>query len=213
MEFYKIWKTRDGLIGVNKMTLGGLIGANILSILLYFIILAFGVIIVPTILFVLYVLWIINADGGEGNDGRATEQRLWVNVLTLIASIFFMLDFHFGLVAFSIVGGAMSLEAYDSVAIYNLTLGLVSIILFFLGHDLYKSSSTKSVRVLCILIVIFFSYKYMNSVSTHIVKNVITQCDTNESINQDRAEELEKEQMEIKHEEYLRKKEERLKNH
>lgn len=182
MEFYKIWRARGGTIGVNKMSLNDMIRAEITIVLLYVILLALFVTVLPTLLFGFYMLWMISSDSGEGYDGRASEQRLVVNILTVIASLYFLLDFHFGWIAFNIFGGICYAETYDSIAIYNTTIGLLSILYFFVGHELYRLGESRLIRIAIFLVITYIAFNFCKKISTVIVNNVVTQCVDEEMI-------------------------------
>jgi hypothetical protein len=56
MEFYKVWKTRGGLIGVNKLTLGDVVGVQVVIFMLIIIMIAILVLFFPVVLFGIYIL-------------------------------------------------------------------------------------------------------------------------------------------------------------
>lgn len=176
MEFYKIWRARGGTIGVNKMSLNDMIRAEITIVIMYVILLALFVTVLPTLLFGFYMLWMITSDSNEGYDGRASEQRLVINILTVISSLYFLLDFHFGWIAFSIFGGICYAETYDSVAIYNTTIGLLSILYFFVGHELYRAGENRLVRIGVFLLFTYLAFNFCTNISAFIVNNIVTQC-------------------------------------
>lgn len=175
MEFFKIWQTRGGVIGVNRMSLGELIGANIMVLVVYFILLALLVQLLPIIMFGFYIILLLNNRLHSPISDFDTRQRLMVNVLTVISVIYFLLDFHFGWISFHIFSGVISKETFDSFAIFNLSIGLVSVILFFLGHDLYKSASSTLGRFGIFILLVFFGFKFCNPISRYFVTNVVSQ--------------------------------------
>lgn len=196
MEFYKLWRGRGGTVGVNKMSLVDMAQVELLIIVMYVVLLGLFVTALPTILFVFYIAWMVTSNGGEGNDGRASEQRLIINILTVISSIFFLLDFHFGWVSYHLLGSVLSKESHDAFAIYNTSIGIISIIFFFVGHELYWLGKVWVVRILIFLTFTFFMFKFSKPISTYIVKNVITQCSDIEAVNQIRRDAIEREQYE-----------------
>jgi hypothetical protein len=86
MKFYQIWKTRSGLIGVNKLNLSDVVIIEFKIVLFYLILLAFFVLIAPTLLFSLDILWMVFQDSSEGYDGLGSKQRLIVLLLTILSS-------------------------------------------------------------------------------------------------------------------------------
>jgi len=181
MEFYKLWKTRGGLIGVNKLTLGDLIRIQFVLLLLVMILVAVAIAFVPMILFGLYVILMLSLDGGD----ESVRLRLWVNVLTVVTTIYFLLDFHLGWYSHSILASSMYADTYDGIAINNVSVSLMSIATFFIGHEIYQASENRLVRVITLLIFLFFGFKFTNKISTAIVSDVFTQY-TDTELEQER---------------------------
>lgn len=175
MKFYKIWKTRSGLIGVNKMSLEDLIGVNILVFIIYFILLMLAVQLVPMLLLAFYIVLLWNNRLDEENGVFDTQQRLLVNILTIISVVYFLVDFHFGWVSFKIFSVAVSKETFDSFAAFNLSIGLVSAFLFFMGHEIYKHAKTPYIRLGMYVFIVFFGIKLTKPMSSVVINTVITQ--------------------------------------
>jgi len=179
MEFYKIWQTKGGMIGVNKMTLGELIGVNFMIFGFYLILLALAVQLLPVILLFTYFLLLLD-DSFTGQPENATEQRLWLNILTIISVIYFLIDFHHGWMSFNIFSNVVSKETFDSFAIFNITIGLINILLFFFGHEVYKQATSKFIRLLMFGVFILFGFKFIKPISRYVVSDVITQYNDTE---------------------------------
>lgn len=175
MKFYKIWKTRSGLIGVNKMTLQDLIAANIMVYIIYFLLLMLAVQIVPILLLSFYVVLLWNNRLDVESGAYDTHQRLALNLFTIVSVIYFFIDFHFGWVSFKIFSVAVSKETFDSFAAINLSIGLVSTFLFFIGHEIFKHAKTPYIRLGMFVLIVFFGIKLTNSLSAGVINNVITQ--------------------------------------
>lgn len=175
MEFFKIWQTRGGVIGVNRMSLGDLIGANIMVLVVYFFLLMLVVQLLPILLISFYVVLLLNNRLDDESGAYDTQQRLMVNILTIISVIYFLIDFHFGWLSFNIFSVAVSKETFDSFATLNLSIGLVSTFLFFLGHEFYKHATTPLIRLAMFLLIVYFGIKFTRPISSGIINNVITQ--------------------------------------
>jgi hypothetical protein len=175
MEFFKIWQTKGGVIGVNRMSLGDLIGANIMVLVIYFLLLMLVVQLLPILLISFYVILLLNNRLDDESGAYDTQQRLMINILTIISVIYFLLDFHFGWLSFSIFSVAVSKETFDSFAILNLSIGLVSTLLFFLGHEFYKQATTPLIRLAMFVLIVYFGIKFTRPISSAIINNVITQ--------------------------------------
>lgn len=193
MEFYKIWRGWGGTIGVHKMSLGDLAMNYVLVVVLYLVLLAVMVAILPTILIGIYLLWLINTDMEGGNDTPNIQQRQVLMLMSIIGVVYFMIDFHFGFIAFKIIGSAMAKETMDGLAVYNLALGIVSTILYFFGHRIYCLSPLRIARIGLILATVWFGYKFSKAISTPIVRSVITQCSDDENVNKSRQRMIETE--------------------
>ena len=192
MEFYKIWRGWGGTIGINKLSLGDLVMNNILVVLVYIVLLALFVSILPTVLIGFYLFWIISSDMEDGNITPNIEQRRVLMIMSIISVIYFMIDFHFGWIAFSILGSATSKESMDGIAIYNLSLGFISLILLFFGHIIYSHNKVRLFRILAILVVTWFSFRFTKPISESIIQNNITQCSADGYINDLRQDELDR---------------------
>lgn len=185
MEFYKIWRGWGGTIGVHKMTLGDLAMNYAVVLIVYFILLGILVTFLPTLLLGIYLLWMIGSDMEGGQDQSACQQRSMLNILTIVSVIYFMIDFHFGLISFNTVGVMTYKETMDGIAIYNLAIGLVSVLLFFFGHSVYAlgGGTLRIFRIFAILSIVWFGYKFTKPISRFVVNNVVTQCADDESVN------------------------------
>ena len=138
MEFFNIWQTKSGLIGVNRLTLGDLITVNIMVYVIYFILLMLIVQFLPIMLLTFYIVYLFNGRMTDENSAFDTKQRLFVNILSIISVIYFLIDFHLGWASFNSFSSVVSKETFDSFAIFNFSIGLINIFLFFLGHECYK---------------------------------------------------------------------------
>ena len=176
MEFYKIWETKSGLIGVNKLTLGDLVGVQFVVMLLLIMVVAILIAFIPVIFFVIYVLLMVGLDGDE----RGGTTRLGVNIITVITTIYFLFDFHFGWFSHKILASSMYAETYDTIAVRNLSVALFSIPLFFVGHELYRMGQSRLIRVVVFLTFIFFGFKFTNGISRSIITNTIEQYNDSE---------------------------------
>lgn len=183
MEFYKVWRSWGGTFGVHKMTLGDLFMNYIIVVLVYLVLLGLFVTILPTILVGFYLLWIINSDMENGESEECIQQRQVLMILAVISVVYFLIDFHFGLVAFKIIGTATYSDTMDGIAVYNLALGFVSVLLFFLGHTVYSLSPVRLGRIVLILALVWFGYKFSKAISRPIISNVVTQCVDDEAVN------------------------------
>jgi hypothetical protein len=176
MEFYKIWQTRSGLIGVNKLTLGDLIGVNIVVFFILMILVALLVAFFPIMFFVIYLLLMIGFDGSD----QHTPTRLGINIVTVITTIYFLFDYHFGWYSHKILASSMYAETYDALAIRNLSIAMMSILLFFVGHEFYRVGGHRVVRVVVFSMVLYFGFGVTNKISTAIITNSISQYNTPE---------------------------------
>jgi hypothetical protein len=175
MEFYKIWQTKSGIIGVNRMSLGELIGANIMVYVIYFFLLLLFVQVLPILLLAFHVVLLLNNRLDAESTANDTRERLVINVLTVISVIYFLLDFHFGWWSFTVFSVAVSKETFDAFATVNLSIGIVSIFLFFLGHEFFKTAKTPLIRLGMFAMIVFFGIRFSQPLSRGIITNVITQ--------------------------------------
>ncbi len=68
MEFFKIWRGRGGTIGLNRLSLGQMVGAEITVVLIFVIFMGVAVTFLPMILLGLYVLSMVSQDSDEGTS-------------------------------------------------------------------------------------------------------------------------------------------------
>jgi hypothetical protein len=152
-----------------------MVGVELVMIGIYIFLVSLLALISPTLLFGFYVLWMMFGDSGGGNDGLAVPQRLYINIFTVIAVTYYMLDFHFGWVSYKIMGSVISKESLDGVASFNLVIGMMSVILFFIGHEVYRLGSTWLLRVILFSIAIYFGFKMLSPIADYIVTELVTQ--------------------------------------
>ncbi|TXB66151.1 hypothetical protein FRY74_06150 [Vicingus serpentipes] len=168
MQFYKIFKFGD-LIGVNQLSFTDLIKVQFTVLIIYIILFAFFALALPSLLFTLYIVWMITGDGGKGYDGRNIEQRLYINIFTILSVIYFLVDFHLGWISMKVTSSAFSKETLDSIAAFNLNIGILNLILFFVGHEIYYLGGNRIFRILIFLVAIYYGAKISNSISYDII--------------------------------------------
>lgn len=173
MEFYQVFKFA-GTIAVNRLSVRDMVYVQFITLIVFIILAAIVSLILPTLLLIIYCLWMFNNDGAGGEFN--IKQRLFLNVLTVVAVIYYVLDFHYGWVSFQILGTVISVETMDKIAAYNLSLGLISLLLFLFGHELYRIGEIKLIRVILLISFVFFGFKFSSIVSSRLVASVITQC-------------------------------------
>jgi hypothetical protein len=186
MEFYKIWRGWGGTIGVNRLTLGDLIMNNLLVVAIYLILLALFVVVLPTFMLGIYVLWLLSTDMEGGVESPNMAQRQVILIMGIISSVYFMVDFHNGWIAYKVLGSMTYKETMDGIAIYNLSIGILSTVLFLFGHTIYGVSTARFGRVILILVTVWFGFKLSKQISTPIVNNTVTQCTDNKNVNEAR---------------------------
>ena len=174
MEFFQIFRF-GGTIAVNRLSVRDMIAVSFITLIGYIILVALISLILPTILLGLYTIWMINNNGYGGDNN--VKQRLTLNLMTIGSVIYYLLDFHFGWISFHIMGSAISESTLNTVASYNLTIGILSGVLFFFGHELYRLGQNKLVSIGLFLFIIYFGFKMINPISTRVVNNVITQAE------------------------------------
>jgi signal transduction histidine kinase len=180
MEFFNIWQTKSGLIGVNRLTLGDLITVNIMVYVIYFILLMLIVQFLPIMLLTFYIVYLFNGRMTDENSAFDTKQRLFVNILSIISVIYFLIDFHLGWASFNSFSSVVSKETFDSFAIFNFSIGLINIFLFFLGHECYKYAKTWLHRLAMFVIIVILGFKIGKPISRYFIHNVITQYNDTE---------------------------------
>lgn len=215
MEFFNVWKSRGGLIGVNRLSLGELIGANFMVLMIYLFIMMLLVQILPILLMILYGLILLTGfvDEDNYNSEYDIKQLQIVNVLSLISVTYFLIDFHLGWLSFDLFSYAMSKETFDSFATFNVSMGIINILLFFFGKEIFKRASTNLAKVGILLVLIYFGIKLTKPISNSFITNVVTQYDSVE-LRKERAEmKLYREQNHVSDEQReLRNEEQRLKD-
>jgi len=172
MEFFQIFRF-GGTIAVNRLSVKDMVAVGFITLILYLVLLALISLILPIVLLVLYVIWMFT-NNGYGGDYNV-KQRLTLNIMTIVAVIYYMLDFHFGWISYHILGDAIGKEGLDAVASFNLTIGVLSIVFFFVGHELYRLGENHLLRVIFFCGIIYFGFKVVRPIATSIVSNGITQ--------------------------------------
>jgi hypothetical protein len=66
-------------------------------------------------------------------------------------------------------------DTYDSIAIYNLSILLVSVVHFFIGHEIYRSNSNRLFRIVLFLGFTYFVFKFATKIATPLITHVIVQ--------------------------------------
>jgi len=213
MQFYNIWKTKGGFVGVNQVSLTGLVNIQFQILIMYVIIIAVLGIFIPTLFFGFYIIFMLFTN----NELIWLKDKKLANILAIISSIYFLIDYHYGFMSFSIVGSIIQADTYEKIAVFNLTIGLMSLASFFSNEIINDLARNRLLRLMTFIAFIYFSYKVTHRISSFILKHIITQC-VDKSVtesrlqkhiyNMEHTDEKRKKRNEIRHKKELEKIEE-----
>ena len=172
LRFYQVFKF-GGTTGVNSLSLGEVIGANFVAIIVNIFIVALIATFLP---FITLLIYFIYAWAGYNNpDVDLTRIRL--NLFGIISYIYFLADYHFGFFGTIAVHIFCGREALDYLCFLNTALMLINVVLLFYGNRLFNSLDHAFVRVVYFLVIVFALFKMFTPVSSRLMPKMITQFD------------------------------------
>jgi hypothetical protein len=169
MKFYDIFRF-GGTIGVNELTFGDVIMGKLLAIVIMIGILGSLAFLFPIFMLIVYLLLLV----GDNWEGTQLD-RVRVSILGLIGGIYFMFDYHFGLIGWAIFNTIFGSELVDKLCYINTTILILNIFFLSYGNKLLNNLDSSLERLIIFGAILFFSYKVLIPISSGVIPYIITQ--------------------------------------
>lgn len=155
INFYQIFKF-GGTIGVNKMDLSDVLFANFMTLIVMILLIGTLATLVPFFILILYTLSVI-----LGSWDEMDEQRIMMNLISIIGYVYFMIDYHFGFLGWRFFHTFLGTELVDKFCYINTGLFLFNVLLLFYGNKIFKSVGLPIGRLLVFIVMLFIGYKVL----------------------------------------------------
>ena len=151
MAFFESYKQKNGNFITVEWTFNEWIGAKIVGFLVMIYFVGIIALVIPTLWLFFYFISI-------------EEHRNDLNITAVLAGIYLLFDYHYGLICWNLISVLFSPETFSKVVYYSTGLMFVHLILLFFGRKIYYleknvSDSARLLGLLCYTVVlIYFSY-------------------------------------------------------
>ena len=148
MAFFESYKQKNGIFITVEWTFSEWIGVKIVGFLVMIYFVGVVALIIPTLWLIFYFISI-------------EEQRNGLNITAVLASIYLLFDYHYGLICWNLIGIIFSPETFSRVVYYSTSLMFVHLILLFFGKRIYYlekdvSDSSRFFGLTCYTIALVF---------------------------------------------------------
>lgn len=132
LNFFHVFKF-GGFIGVSRSSLSDVVMINIFTLLTMIAIAGIFATILPVLLSLLYVFMLI----ADSDSDAAQNDKFYTSLFTIVATTYFLLDYHFGWLSWVVLTALVEAETYQHIAAVNLTLGLLHVVLLFYYKQIF----------------------------------------------------------------------------
>lgn len=171
LNFYQVFKF-GGFIGVTRSSLSDVVMVNIFTLITMIAISGIFATLLPILLSFLYILMLL----GDSDSDAAQNDKFYTSLFTIIATIYFLLDYHFGWLSWIVLTSMVESEIYQYIAAINLTLGLLHLVLLFyykVIFPLYKNSLNVLKYILLIVFLLFNITPKMNTIVGRLISQYV----------------------------------------
>ena len=179
IRFYQIFRFGN-TIGVNEMNLGDIIIANFMTLAVMVILMGLFVTLIPFFLLFIYAFTVM-----LGSWDNINQERIAINLFSIIACIYFLFDYHYGFIGWRVIHTFTSTASVDKFCHMIFALLILNLILIFFGNKIIAELTTPLARLIAFGGICFFTYKVLYPISSLIVPSITTQYYEKEKPNQD----------------------------
>lgn len=155
IKFYQVFGF-NGTIGVNTLSFSDILMGNFLGLI--FTILIFGAFafVFPLFMLLMYGLLVL-----VGNWEQMQLDRVRANIFSILGYIYFMIDYHFGFIGWSVFNTLFGAEFVDKLCYINTALFLLNVILMFAGNRIFNQIQYGFMRLIIFGGILFLSSKVL----------------------------------------------------
>ncbi len=169
LRFYQIFRF-GGAIGVNSLSLGELIFANITGFVVFLILVSIIGVLLPFILLGLYGLFLL-LPNGEVNR----LDKLRCNIIGILSYIYFLIDYHYGFLGTTIISHYMGSDFLNNFCYLQTALMIINVLLIFYGDKVFYQIPYAFLRFLAFGFGLYFLTNIFTPISAAVMPNLVTQ--------------------------------------
>lgn len=169
LRFYQIFSF-GGTIGVNSLSFGEVIGANIVGLGVFMILLSIIGVILPFIFLGLYALFLLLPNGDVNK-----MDKLRCNILGILAYIYFLFDYSHGFLGTTIISHYLGSEFLDNFCYLQTALMIINVLLIFYGDKVFYQIPYGFLRFVAFGFVLYILTNIFTAMSSSVMPNLVTQ--------------------------------------
>ncbi len=158
-------------VGVNKVDGYDFLRFGIYIMLLWFLVIAFVSMFLPTVLSFLYLLHILFYDNAINN----IKERNQLGLITIISVVYHLIDFHFGLIGNELGVKIFTISGNLKIVTFNINLMLIHILFIFFSGKITNNLKYGLFRGLYYLTIMYFSLTTLRPTYEVLAVNIIGQ--------------------------------------
>lgn len=155
LKFYQIFNF-GGTIGVNSLSFSELITINFGTLIVMIILLGLLASLFPIIMLIAYGLLVL-----VGNWEQMQLDRIRANILSMVGYIYFMIDYHYGFIGWSVFNSFGGSKFVAEICYLNTALFIFNVFLFFIGNNIINKMNLGIARLGIFVAFLFFGYKIL----------------------------------------------------
>ena len=169
LRFYQIFSF-GGTIGVNSLSFGELIAVNLATFMVMLVILGVIASLFPILMLIAYGFLTL-----AGNWEQMQLDRFRTNILSIIGYVYFMFDYHFGLIGWSFFHTFYGAEFVDNFCYLNTAIFLFNIALLFYGNGVINQINSGIGRFGLFIILCFLGNIMLKPMGKNVSKMICEQ--------------------------------------
>lgn len=169
LRFYQIFRF-GGAIGVNSLSLGELIFANITGFVVFLILASIIGVLLPFILLGLYGLFLLLPNGDVNK-----MDKLRCNILGILSYIYFLIDYHYGFLGTTIISHYMGSDFLNNMCYLQTSLFIINVLLIFYGDKVFYQIPYAFLRFLAFGFGLYLLTNILTPISAAVMPNLVTQ--------------------------------------
>ena len=190
-KFYHIFRFGN-TIGVTEMNFSDIIIANFMTLVVMLILIGLLVTMIPFFILLLYTLSVM-----LGSWENIDQERIAMNVFSIIACIYFFFDYHFGFIGWRVLHTFTSTESVNKFSYLIMAMLLFNLLLLFFGNKIYREVHHPFGRLLVFIALCFFGFKILYPLGSIVVPVITTQYVEEKKINPDDENYVEQSESEV----------------
>jgi hypothetical protein len=171
VQFFQFFNF-GGFFGVIRHTLADAVMINIFTLITMIVLIGALAAILPLFFMLFYGLLLL-LDPPQW-EGKSAERNL-LSVFTIVACAYFIVDYHYGWLAWMVVTTFFGPTFTDWLCYVHATILIINVFLIIFGHTVFVNSGNGLLRVLVFSAICWFGNKVVKPISAGIIDNTVSQ--------------------------------------